>query len=437
MGIDRERKMFWGGMVFILAFLVLFNVGHVEGHAGHVHPPNRDDTDNSTSTDHHLTSSQIGIGFGLSFLAAGFSSFGSLIPVVDKFVLPLIFPGFALLGSKLFFAGTLSFAGGLLLALSLWDLSPEAVESLGNSGWFDTKHAGLVVVACVVCGMLFIALTSWIAGKLAPKNVKTCACDTTVSDALAMNSPSKPKESEKDEIDLPPSPAYSPSACCIDVEDESIKQNPKEEEMEEIKQCNLSASRSSHGSQSQLITLSRKNSSASQKPRKDGGEASSMLSKEEEEVNIYKFGLQLSVAIAIHNIPEGLAMFVSVVQSPTVGFLFGLALCIHKIPEGLIISVPLYHATGSRLKAFLATLFIGMISTPLGAAIGYGVYSKSFNNGVNGIVLSIVAGAMIYIALKGMLPMARLYDPRDRCVTVCTLVGVIVLMISTALFTEV
>ncbi|WP_420186578.1 ZIP family metal transporter [Bacteroides pyogenes] len=46
------------------------------------------------------------------------------------------------------------------------------------------------------------------------------------------------------------------------------------------------------------------------------------------------------------------------------------AIAIHNIPEGMAVSVPVYHATESRKKAFVYSFLFGM-AEPIEALIGY------------------------------------------------------------------
>ena len=63
-------------------------------------------------------------------------------------------------------------------------------------------------------------------------------------------------------------------------------------------------------------------------------------------------GIMIALSITIHNFPEGIAAFMSGLKSLDVGIPIALAIAIHNIPEGIAVSVPIYHATGSRRKAF-------------------------------------------------------------------------------------
>jgi ZIP family zinc transporter len=84
------------------------------------------------------------------------------------------------------------------------------------------------------------------------------------------------------------------------------------------------------------------------------------------------------------------------------------AIAIHNIPEGIAVSIPLYYSTGSRRKAFLYS-FLSGLAEPVGAIIGYLVLFSFFNDLVFGILFASVAGIMVFISLDELLPAAREY----------------------------
>lgn len=81
--------------------------------------------------------------------------------------------------------------------------------------------------------------------------------------------------------------------------------------------------------------------------------------------NLKRMGLLTGLAIALHNFPEGLATFVATLSSPALGGALALAIALHNIPEGVCVSMPVYYATGSKVKAFLWA-FLSGVSEPLG-----------------------------------------------------------------------
>ena len=64
-------------------------------------------------------------------------------------------------------------------------------------------------------------------------------------------------------------------------------------------------------------------------------------------------GLFTALALAIHNFPEGLATFMATMENMTLGISIAIAVAVHNIPEGIAVALPVYHATGSKGKAFL------------------------------------------------------------------------------------
>jgi len=59
---------------------------------------------------------------------------------------------------------------------------------------------------------------------------------------------------------------------------------------------------------------------------------------------------------------------VAALEDPTLGVAIAVAIAIHNIPEGIAASVPIYFATGSRKKAFRYSFFSGL-AEPVGALI--------------------------------------------------------------------
>ncbi|KAI9370579.1 Zinc/iron permease [Aspergillus egyptiacus] len=80
-------------------------------------------------------------------------------------------------------------------------------------------------------------------------------------------------------------------------------------------------------------------------------------------------GLQTSVAIALHKLPEGFITYATNHASPTLGMTVFLALFIHNISEGFAMALPLYLAINSRGWAMFWSSLLGGISQPAGAGL--------------------------------------------------------------------
>jgi ZIP family zinc transporter len=121
---------------------------------------------------------------------------------------------------------------------------------------------------------------------------------------------------------------------------------------------------------------------------------------------LLRMGLFVALAIAIHNFPEGLATFLLVLDDPEIGIALAIAVAMHNIPEGIAVSVPVYYATKSKLKAFRLS-FLSGLAEPAGAVIGYLILAQFLNHLVLGVIFAMVAGVMIFLAIDTLLPTAR------------------------------
>lgn len=148
--------------------------------------------------------------------------------------------------------------------------------------------------------------------------------------------------------------------------------------------------------------------------------------------HISSLSMASAVAIAIHNLPEGLAIFTAGLKDIKMAVPLGLAVVLHNIPLSIAISIPIYHSTGSRKKAFLYTSFVGLFQ-PLGAILGYLIFAKSFNDLIFGILFTFVAGIMIFVTLDELLPTAYEYD-NHHIPVYGTILGMLVMAISLVLF---
>merc|ERR1712008_48872 len=152
--------------------------------------------------------------------------------------------------------------------------------------------------------------------------------------------------------------------------------------------------------------------------------------------DLQKMGLNTALAIALHNFPEGLATFVATLADASVGVTLAIAIAIHNIPEGLCVALPIYYATGSKLKGFVWALLSGL-SEPIGAFIGWLIIKGTgddMNQAVYGVLFGVVAGMMVMIVLLELLPTASKYDPQDSVVTTSLVIGMLVMAASLCIF---
>jgi ZIP family zinc transporter len=149
-------------------------------------------------------------------------------------------------------------------------------------------------------------------------------------------------------------------------------------------------------------------------------------------VALKRTGILVAVSIAIHNFPEGIATFTSALESLDIAIPITVAIAIHNIPEGIAVAVPIYHATGSRKKAFWYS-FLSGLAEPLGALLAFLFLMPFWSSTLNGLILAAVSGIMVFISLDELLPSAEKYGKHHLSIT-GVVAGMLVMALSLLLF---
>jgi ZIP family zinc transporter len=108
------------------------------------------------------------------------------------------------------------------------------------------------------------------------------------------------------------------------------------------------------------------------------------------------------------------------------------AIAVHNIPEGIAIAVPVYYATNNKTYAFVACLLSGL-AEPIGAILGYLLLRPYLSDAVFGSVFGVIAGVMVFLALDELLPAAKRYS-RGHETVYGMVAGMGVLAVSLILF---
>ncbi|GAB7354476.1 hypothetical protein MBLNU459_g4950t1 [Dothideomycetes sp. NU459] len=149
-------------------------------------------------------------------------------------------------------------------------------------------------------------------------------------------------------------------------------------------------------------------------------------------------GLQTSIAIALHKLPEGFITYATNHANPKLGFSVFLALFIHNITEGFAMALPLYLAINSRWKAMFWSSLLGGFSQPLGAGVAAlwfklaGSGNMEPGEGIYGGMFAVTAGIMASVALQLFSESLDLTHNRGLCM-IFAFVGMGILGISSAL----
>jgi ZIP family zinc transporter len=109
--------------------------------------------------------------------------------------------------------------------------------------------------------------------------------------------------------------------------------------------------------------------------------------------------------LILHDVPEGFAMANAYVASPGLGMLIALAIALHNLPEQFAMAVPAV-TLGSRRLLFRVAL-LSALAEPVGAIIGLAAVGAA--PALNPGFLAFAAGAMLFVSIHELVPMARRY----------------------------
>ena len=115
------------------------------------------------------------------------------------------------------------------------------------------------------------------------------------------------------------------------------------------------------------------------------------------ENKLLKTGIIVSIGLAIHNFPEGLAIGSGFEASLKLGLSLAIAICFHDIPEGISMAIPMKNG-GMKLGKVIFYVVLSGITTGIGAF--FGAIIGSISKEIIAMCLSFAAGAMLYIVSR-------------------------------------
>ncbi len=147
--------------------------------------------------------------------------------------------------------------------------------------------------------------------------------------------------------------------------------------------------------------------------------------QEVDKKSLLKAGIIMLIAIALHNLPEGMAIGATGAGNAQTGVLIAIIIAVHNIPEGMAISAPLASGGVKGWKTVLLTALAGA-ATVVGAVIGLAV--GGISKLASGICMGLAGGAMLYVTFCEILPQSILME-EGRVPAVSMLVGIICSMV--------
>ncbi|MBE6146991.1 MAG: hypothetical protein E7168_01505 [Firmicutes bacterium] len=150
--------------------------------------------------------------------------------------------------------------------------------------------------------------------------------------------------------------------------------------------------------------------------------------EEDDDKNLKHIGLVSSIALVIHNIVEGMAIYTLYTGDSTAGIMASIGVGLHNIPLGMIIASAFYKSNQNKLKTSLIIIGISL-STFLGGIIIYLFNIQAIMETIEAISLILTLGMLIYILIMELIP--KVIHAKHKKITITGLISGILLLLLT------
>jgi zinc transporter ZupT len=120
----------------------------------------------------------------------------------------------------------------------------------------------------------------------------------------------------------------------------------------------------------------------------------------------FAIGLVPLLGIGFHSFLDGVVYSITFTVSIFTGILAAIGMVLHEFPEGIITYLLLIRGGGSPKPSLWLAFLAAAVSTPLGTLVSYPLISR-IEQSLLGALLSISAGALIYVGATHLLPDAE------------------------------
>ena len=150
--------------------------------------------------------------------------------------------------------------------------------------------------------------------------------------------------------------------------------------------------------------------------------------EDDDEANLIHVGIVSSIAIILHNIIEGMAIYNTFNTSINLGILLSIGVGLHNIPLGMVLSSTFYKSLSNKKKSNVI-IFLISTSTFVGGLIMC-IFNNVFKNEfIIGLLLSITVGMLVYINIIEILP--KLIKSKDKKMIITSIiVEILILFVS-------
>ncbi|MGM9973165.1 MAG: ZIP family metal transporter [Clostridiaceae bacterium] len=125
------------------------------------------------------------------------------------------------------------------------------------------------------------------------------------------------------------------------------------------------------------------------------------ISKDRTQDSYGQMAFVTALGLMLHNLPEGIIMGSGFLLNKTIGIGMSLIIAIHDVPEGLAVTAPLM-AKGVKVSKIIIFAFVTALPTAVGAAIGVSLGTVS--DYYLGACLALASGIMMFVVFAELIP---------------------------------
>lgn len=147
--------------------------------------------------------------------------------------------------------------------------------------------------------------------------------------------------------------------------------------------------------------------------------------------NLIHIGIITSLALMLHNMIEGMAVYSTILSNTTLGVAVMIGIGFHNIPLGMVIASTFHQSNQNIWKTLLIVLIVS-ISTFVGGLIMFFLNLTEISPVLLGTLLSLTLGMLIFISFDELLP--RIRKTKEKKITYIGMVfGVVLLLVATVI----
>jgi ZIP family zinc transporter len=147
-------------------------------------------------------------------------------------------------------------------------------------------------------------------------------------------------------------------------------------------------------------------------------------SREGSQSRFFRAGVLLGIGIALHNIPEGLAIGAGYASTEDLGMGLTIIMAVQNFPEGIAMATAMLIGGVNHRRALVATILAGL---PMGVGAWIGAYIGSISVTFLSLALGFSAGAMLYIVCDELIPDAHLLAGEESHAATLGIVGGVII----------